>query len=87
MRNLVFIVALVLTSVDSAAQTDDPWQPFVLSRGAPTLHSGQVAVETGAGYNGLPQARTARLDDAYQGSSWRGGTSEPMAPGRRRVPR
>jgi hypothetical protein len=69
MRKLIPILS-VLASVESAAQTDEPWQPFVLSRVAQTLQPAQVAVETGAGYNGLPQDRTARLDDAYQGSSW-----------------
>lgn len=73
MRKLVSMLGLFLASV-AAAQTDETWQPFVLSRVAPTLESGQVAVESGAGYNGLPQAGTARLDDAYRGSSWLGGS-------------
>jgi len=70
MRKLIPILSIVLASVESAAQTDEVWQPFVMSRVGPTLEPAQVAVETGAGYNGLPQNHTARLDDAYQGSSW-----------------
>lgn len=74
MRKLVPIIGLVLASTKSAAQTDEVWQPFVLSRVAPTLNPAQVAVEVGGGYNGLPQGKTARLDDAYQGSSWLNGS-------------
>src|SRR5258708_5875194 len=74
MRKLVPILGCVLASMESAAQTDEPWQPFVLSRVAPTLEPAQVAVEVGGGYNGLPQGKTARLDDAYQGSSWLNGS-------------
>jgi|GEM_PF-2126819 len=70
MRKLLLTFGLVLASMESAAQTEETWQPFVLSRVATTLQPAQLAVETGAGYNGLPQARTGRLDDAYQGSSW-----------------
>ncbi len=70
MRYLVPILGCLVASLNSAAQADDLWQPFVLSRTGPTLQPAQVAVETGAGYNGLPQNRTARLDDSYQGSSW-----------------
>jgi hypothetical protein len=74
MRKLVPILGCVLASMESFAQTDEPWQPFVLSRVAPTLEPAQVAVEVGGGYNGLPQGKTARLDDAYQGSSWLNGS-------------
>jgi len=74
MRRLVPMLGLLVASLESAAQTEEPWQPFVLSRVAPTLEPAQAAVEVGAGYNGLPQGKTARLDDSYQGSSWVSGS-------------
>lgn len=70
MQRLAFVIGLAFASIDASAQSEEPWEPFVLSRVGPSLEQGQVALEAGAGYNGLPQGRTARLDDSYQGSSW-----------------
>src|SRR5262249_35616127 len=75
MQRLAFVIGLVFASIDASAQSEEPWEPFVLSRVGPSLAQGQVALEAGAGYNGLPQGRTARLDDSYQGSSWLSGSA------------
>lgn len=52
------------------AQTSDDWQPFVLSTDAPTLRQGQLAVETGGGYDSVPQGLTPRPQDAQTADGW-----------------
>jgi hypothetical protein len=64
------LVAALTAALPALAQTSDDWQPFVLSTDAPTLRQGQLAVETGGGYDSVPQGLTPRPQDAQLADGW-----------------
>jgi hypothetical protein len=63
---------LVVMALAGSARADGVWRPFLFSADAATLGRGEAAIESGAGYNGLPALHAASLSDERRVETWIG---------------